>query len=340
MTVRNILLLASHAVAEHDDLRMFADLGYDVFAPGGFETPSDPAENVRPPVDAPDHPEFRALCREVRERHGSRNLDYAIDWAKADVHPIILDWADVVIVHHYPERWVPPLVNQAKRIIWRTCGQSNPYLELQMRRYRDHMEIVRYSPKETALGPSFAGQDAMIRFGKYPADYGPWDGEWETVLNIAQHDKVPHQRDPWLNWRFLEDATQGLHRMIVGPNSDLIGGEGSLEYSWMLRCLQMCRAYLYTGTQPASYTLALIEAMLAGIPVVSIGPRWMESPDLFEGHEIAKVYYDDPAAAGRFLRTLLDDRDHAAMIGHDQRQRAIELFDVATVGQQWQTYLR
>ena len=32
----NVLLLASHAVAEFDDVRMFSDLGYDVFAPGGW----------------------------------------------------------------------------------------------------------------------------------------------------------------------------------------------------------------------------------------------------------------------------------------------------------------
>jgi hypothetical protein len=53
--------------------------------------------------------------------------------------------------------------------------------------------------------------------------------------------------------------------------------------------LRRIRAYLYTGTQPASYTLGLIEAMMTGVPVVSIGPDHMTwQRDLFEGHEIAK----------------------------------------------------
>jgi hypothetical protein len=54
--------------------------------------------------------------------------------------------------------------------------------------------------------------------------------------------------------------------------------------------LRRIRAYLYTGTQPASYTLGLIEAMMTGVPVVSIGPDHMTwQRDLFEGHELARI---------------------------------------------------
>src|SRR3990170_5755956 len=96
----NVLLLASHAVAEFDDVRMFSDLGYDVFAPGGYATPSDPGETMRPPLpDAPDHPELRALCHAQRVKHAGEDEGWAIDWAKADLHPDLLDWADVVLVH-------------------------------------------------------------------------------------------------------------------------------------------------------------------------------------------------------------------------------------------------
>ena len=60
--VERVLLLASHAVAEYDDVRMFSDLGYDIFAPGGYEVPSRSGEGIRPPLpDAPHHPDFLLL---------------------------------------------------------------------------------------------------------------------------------------------------------------------------------------------------------------------------------------------------------------------------------------
>ena len=66
----NILLLASHAVAEYDDLRMFTDLGFDCFAPGGYEVPGSEGEGIRPPLpDAPHHPDLVArLLQSLRHR--------------------------------------------------------------------------------------------------------------------------------------------------------------------------------------------------------------------------------------------------------------------------------
>src|SRR6478736_4919608 len=77
----NILLLASHAVAEYDDLRMFTDLGFDVFAPGGYEVPSRSGEGIRPALpDAPHHPELVSRLNDTRERLGEPGP--AIDWGK------------------------------------------------------------------------------------------------------------------------------------------------------------------------------------------------------------------------------------------------------------------
>jgi hypothetical protein len=136
------------------------------------------------------------------------------------------------------------------------------------------LEIVRYSPKERNLG-NYAGETTLIRFGKYPEDWGGWTGHWPVVGNVSQHAPEPHGRDDALNWRFWEEATQGLPRTFAGPHSEKIGGLGALPYDEMRDYLRRIRAYLYTGTQPASYTLGLIEAMMTGVPVVSIGPDHM-----------------------------------------------------------------
>src|SRR6185369_16408105 len=115
--------------------------------------------------------------------------------------------------------------------------------------------------------PGFAGEDALIRFGKYPDDYGPWVGDYEVVGNITQHMK---QRGDACGYRDWVTFTDGLPTAPAGPGSDEMGemgGLGSLDYPVMLAYLRHVRAYLYTGTHPASYTLGLMEEMLSGVPV-------------------------------------------------------------------------
>jgi hypothetical protein len=339
----NLLLLASHAVAEFDDLRMFTDLGYDVFAPGGYETPSQSGEGIRPPLpDAPHHPEFVALCQREREVHGEPGP--AIDWAKAHIPAEIIDWADAIIVHHFPEQWIAGQWERIrhKRVIWRTCGQSDPRVELIMEPLRrDGLQIVRYSPAERRYFESvgaFAGQDALIRFGKYPADYGPWIGDNLVVGNVTQNMV---ERGESCGLSFWLAATEGLPARPAGPGSEqLPGGIGALSYDEMREYLRRCRAYLYTGTTPASYTLGLIEAMLSGVPVVSIDWHdWAGPDDLFEGPEIATIGAKGVAGARDWLEMWLADRTDAALAGDLARQHAIRLFDVATVGPQWVEFL-
>ena len=107
----------------------------------------------------------------------------------------------------------------------------------------------------------------------------------------------------------------------------------------MLGWLRRARCYLYTGTQPASYTLGLIEAMMTGIPVVSIGPSWMGvfpyGPDLFEGREIALRGGDDPKAVRHTLAALLTYPDP----NPPERLRAIDLFGRETIAAQWRDFL-
>jgi hypothetical protein len=102
----------------------------------------------------------------------------------------------------------------------------------------------------------------------------------------------------------------------------------------MLDYLRQASVYLYTGTVPASYTLGLIEALMVGVPIVSIGPgAWQGPAELFEGHEFAQHAEDDPAEAREWLREYLRASDPTIVL--DRQERARALFDVAIVGPQW-----
>jgi glycosyltransferase involved in cell wall biosynthesis len=336
---RRIVICLSHSIEEYDQIRLLTSLGHEVFSIGGYINPTAPHDDKRPALDAPHYPELHAA---VDALGTPDNLGAA----QERIPDAILDWADTIIYHHYLDRlygqwprikdWLDGDSN--RRVIWRTVGQSVDGNEAQAKPFRrEGMEILRYSPKERNI-PNYAGEDALIRFYKDPDEYKGWVGTEPTVIQVTQHLR---QRDPYTNWGFWDEATRGLDRTPLGPGSEVIGGPGSLTYDEMKAWLRVARVYLYTGTQPASYTLGLIEAMMTGIPVVSIGPSHMRvfpyGHLLFEGHEIAGEWSDDPAEARDELAVLLEEP--LTFRSDVVRARAIELFGINTIREQWREFL-
>jgi hypothetical protein len=340
----NVVQCLSHSIEERDMLDLYTRIGVDAFSVGGYIDPRSPHDPKRPAVGSPFHPDLKAAVDSLGQYD---NL------AAAQVHlpEALLDWADVIVYHHHLDRlfgqwprirrWLDE--DSGHRVIWRSIGQSVTGNEQDAAPFMAQgLERVLYSPKERHI-PGFSGGDSpVIRFGKDPAEWHGWTGEDARVLNISQHDATPHARDVWLNWGFWEEATAGLPRVFAGPNSEKVGGLGTLELDDMKALLRSCRVYLYTGTQPASYTLGLVEAMMTGIPVVSIGPEWMRifpfGSQMFEGHELALDYENSPAAA----RSLLDDHlSNSPNVSYSELQRegAIELFGIDTIADQWAALL-
>jgi glycosyltransferase involved in cell wall biosynthesis len=206
------------------------------------------------------------------------------------------------------------------------------------------LQIVRYSPAERRwFEPRkvWAGEDAIIRFGKYPEDYGPWTGTDLAVGNLTQ-DLVA--RGDATGYGYWKRVTAGLMTHPAGKGSDALpNGSGELSYEGMLDYLRRLRVYLYTGTRPASYTLGLIEAMLSGVPVVSIdkaswGAEW-GGEDLFEGDEIAPLSFPDLYETRRVIRELLEDEDFARDVSYRSREFALGRFCIEAIAPQWAEFL-
>lgn len=343
---KRVVLCLSHAIEEYQQLDLLTSLGYEVFSIGGYIDPRNPHSDLRPPLDIPFYPELKQA---VDDLGTPDNLTAA----QSNIPDAILDWLGddgALIYHHKEERafgqW-PRLLdwkrgNGGRRVIWRTVGQSVSTNERNALPYRmAGLERIAYSPKEANI-PGYSGHDALIRFWGAQSDR-EWTGEHAWVINFAQHLR---QRDPFTNWRFWDSATRDLPRLAMGPGSEAIGGAGSMTYAQMQDELHTNRAFLFCGSQPASYTLALIEALHAGIPVVSIGPSWMRVPydghdasQLFEGHELSPLWFDDPNAAHHALRRLLNEPEYAAVVSAESRAIARSVFDRDTVGAQWAAFL-
>lgn len=369
----NIVQLLAHSIEEHDQLRLWHSMGHNVFSIGGYIDPAHPHDDKRPPMpEVPLHADLKAAVDALGQPHARVDAHEAqvptgvnvglcadghsdpMEAARRWIPDAVLDWMDVLIVHHLEHTWVVPQWDRLKkhRVIWRTVGQSAHMNEAMMAPLRrTGLEIVRYSPKERNL-PNYAGEDALIRFYKDPEEWKGWNGDAPVVTNITQslfqrslddQQQLQPKGFQWTSYTFWNDATLGLSRMAAGPGSEAIDGTGSLSVPEMHRLLQDSRCYLYTGTQPASYTLGFIEAGMTGIPLVSIGAQWHRimpyGPSLFEGHELAPFAADDPAHAKRMLQRLLDDHDLAKAVAQDQRARFIRLFGMDAISAQWDAYL-
>lgn len=256
---------------------------------------------------------------------------------------------DTIIVMHVPE-WIERNweVLKGKRVIWRTIGQSTPAIEQRMGQYKAFgMEIVRYSTREANITPT-AGCDKIIRFYKDEREFGGWIGAGNEVITFAQDMK---HRAEHCNYDTFTQIVQGFNAHVYGPKNEKSGdlNGGFMTYPQMQQKMRDARVYIYTGTQPASYTLNFIEALMTGVPMVAIGPKLANSlnvtgGDVYEIPDIIKngvngYYSDDINELRARVQGLLDDWRLARRIGEMGRIKAIELFGKSVIQDNWRRFL-
>lgn len=330
-----LLYLSCHAVLEYDELRLFEELGIDYFSLGSYIDPQNPVDAIRPALKKQVDPALHKMAP-VREAMPKE----------------FIDLFDVIIIMHIPE-WV--FANwdnmKHKRVILRTIGQNTPSVEARLQQYKaEGLEIVRYSPKEANI-PGYAGSNAMIRFYKDPEEFKDWNPQNNEVITMAQNMRT---RGEFCHFEAFREVTEGLNAKVYGPNNEDAGelNGGFLTYEQMRQKYRESAVYVYTGTQPASYTLNFMEAWMTGIPIVSIGSKMWNSlnlaGDVFEVPELlgsdpnwpAGYFSNYPSELRIYIETLLNDPKKAHDIGAMGRKRAIELFGMPNIMQQWKEYLR
>jgi len=331
----NILYRSVHEILEYDELRLLTSLGHRVCSLGSYADPRDVPGRMRPGIPEMQYdPEFVRLVAQK---------------GQADVSDQILDSIDVVIVMHDPD-FIPRNWSKLrdKRVIWRTIGQSIACTEELLRPCREEgLQIVRYSPAETRI-PGYLGADSFIRFAKDPAEYTGWTGDLSRIIGFS-HDIL--QRPGHCSWEVVEQIAGRVPFTLYGRNSDGISfGGGLLSPEEQKKVFQSARAFLSTGTHPASYTLGFIEAWMLGIPVVAVGPIYgsprrsgyeqdtYEVPDLIDDG-VNGFCRDDIGGLIMAFQDLLHDQSLARSIGEAGRKRASELFGVETIREEWRRFL-
>lgn len=327
-----LLYFSCHSILEYDELKLFEEMGIDYFSLGSYVRPTSPVDPIRPALKS-----------------------YPETWVRGEPPPRdnipfeFVSQFDTIMIMHVPE-WIEQNWEKfrGKRVIWRTIGQSTANIEARMAQYKSMgMEIVRYSPREANLEPT-AGCDKIIRFYKDEREFGHWIGAGNEVITFAQNMK---HRGEFCNYQAFEEIAEGFNAHVYGPKNENAGdlNGGYMTYGEMQQKLRDGRVYIYTGTQPASYVLNLIEAMMTGIPVIALGPKHGNSlnpkTDLYEIPDIITTgvngfVSDDIKEIRKWVQLLLNDLKLARRIGEMGRQRAIELFGREVIKLKWQEFLK
>lgn len=343
-----ILYLSCHSILEYDEVKMLHELGHYVFSPGAYVEPRNPGDTtLRPGI-----PDLVYDEEDLRLLHQIGQY-FPGDDAKNHLTKELVDRFDVVIVMHLP-RWIHANwgVLREKPTVWRTIGQSVVHNENELRKYRSNsnFKIVRYSPMEWNI-PGFIGADALIRFYKDQDEFKDWNGKEKAVITFGQSMT---KRADHCGWNHFNAATAPFSRKIYGPGNEEAGeiNQGKKTYDELRAAMRDHRAYFYTGTIPASYTLNFMESWMTGIPLVAIGPKLGNSTtqygpphNLYEIQNLIQnglngFISDDVGELSICIHELMENENLAKTISENGRKSAIEIFGKDKIYPQWQEFLK
>ena len=318
-----------------DEVSLLTELGHEVFSNGAYTDPDGAYTLPRPGIpDAKYYPEFAKLARST---------------PKTNLPPELIEPFDCFIIMHSPnvllQNWERI---KHKRVIWRTIGQSLTGIENKIKPLvKQGLEIVRYSPKERNL-VGYAGESTLIRFYKDPMEYQGWSGVDNSVINFTQSLKGRRQ---FCHYDEIMPVIKDLGGKVYGTGNEDLGefNGGELPYKLQKETMRRSKVMIYGGTYPASYTLSVIEAMMTGLPVITIGKKkanidGFEKFDFFEVDEIIHhgtngYIANEPDDIIKYAKRLLENTPVARDISRRGRETAIKFFGKTTIKKQWKDFL-
>jgi hypothetical protein len=255
----NLLYLSCHEVLEYDEVRMLTQIpGVNVMPMGAYWDGGKGAI-TRPQLDIKLKPEW------VRAFHNLKPPAEEEDHRKY-LSEELLDMFDVIVVMHHFD-WIihNSELMRGRNVIWRDIGQIWEDTDEHLRRIKDlGVKIVRYSSVDQYDCKVKA--DALIPFGKFSTDFPKWEGGTREIIALVQ--SIAQRADSCNKDMWDAVCSAAPNKLFGTDNQGQQNWQGLTSYPEMLQHMKNHNAFWYGGTRPAPYTLALMEAMFVGIPVV------------------------------------------------------------------------
>ncbi len=223
-------------------------------------------------------------------------------------------------------------VNLAARVREERGAPDVASMQRQLREYLSAVSAVAVAVSE-AKARSWGQTCAVIRPCADPEEYQGFEGEEAVALRVANQVLARPERFAW-------DAHCGIvsgHAWrLVGHNPELPGASPAESWAELRACYRRHRVYVHTAGQGLDdgYNLGVVEAMMTGMPVVSLAGSESPVEDGVSGYVSEDVHY-----LNQRLGALLSDRQLSREIGQRAREKAIEAFSVAAFVEGWHAAL-
>ena len=173
----------------------------------------------------------------------------------------------------------------------------------------------------------------VIEHGVKIPDEVAYRGELERGLVITNHlSRRGRRMGPDL---FLQARAQ-LPLDLIGMASEELGGLGEVEHARLPAFAARYR-FLFSPIRYSSLGLAVIEAMMAGLPVVALATAEMAT--VIE-HGVSGYADTNVATLVERMRALIRDPGLARELGAGARRRALERFSIERFSADWDAALR
>ncbi len=163
----------------------------------------------------------------------------------------------------------------------------------------------------------------LIELGVSPKDYDGWTGEDPAILSV-----IHTWKERGWNYPIYAEATKDLPTRHIDHMNP--GPEGPLRYEQILEQMRRCRVYYHDGEN--EYTVALLEAMMVGMPIVTAAMPFVER-HVEDG--VNGFVSNDPKVLKDACQRLLNDRDLAERMGAASRRMALERYSEERWCRQW-----
>lgn len=341
-------ITGGHSELLYDMILLFQSIGLDVFVIGG-----EP-DHKRPSIDDKsificneEHQFIEQRIIEYQHRYGYNLFNYLTGYKNQptlnsflestgckDAIETIAEHVD--IFYGFNTKYISTFY-KSKPIYWQLIGGENiTWWNAIKEVLNANGNVICYSENQAS---QFSNRLNTIHFYKDPDEWSCYNGNDEQVMYVANalHDrKLACHEDYFFNTRIHNKwCLAGSHNEFYN-HQDYDDYELAIEldYDEYQGCMQHSRLFYNLGTEPAPYTLAFIEALMTGMPILT-GDYKHPSP--YPKYQVPELLGDNCILTDNkdFIKLLLDDKKRCKMIGDKNRDIAIREFGLETIKKQW-----